>query len=1054
MTDARPGNSAGVQVSIISTAIRHRHIVLALSILLLIYGGVSIKRAKYDVFPEFAPPQVNIQTEAPGLTAEEVETLVAQPLENAIVGASGVKSVRSASTPGLSAITVIFEAGSDIYLDRQIIAERIANAAQVLPPGVKFPNLTPLTSSSSTVLIAGMTSQTRDLMDVRSTADFLVRSRLLAVPGVAKVAVFGGEVRSLQVQVRPDDLVRFGIGLDQVAAAARKITALRGAGAVETVNQRIPLRASVAAVTPEDVGRTVLASEGASRVLLSDVATIAYAPEPAIGASTIMGRPGVVLLVSAQYGANTIEVTERVEEALKALEPALARDGIELDQTLFRPANFIDVAMRNVGEALLLGGVLVIVVLFLFLFDLRTAAISSIAIPLSLLSAIIVLNAFGLTLNSMTLGGLAIAIGEVVDDAVIDVENIVRRLRENRQLEQPRPAARVVLDASLEVRSAVVYATFIVVLVFLPVLSLPGLAGRFFAPLAISYLLALFASLITALTVTPALCMMLMARSRASAATAEKPPPLVRLIRHPYELMLARLARHPNTVMSAAVVATLAGLALLPSFGNAFLPEFKEGHYTLHMTAAPGTSIAESQRLGQAVTTALTELKWVRSVSQRVGRAEAADDTSGVHVSELEVDLKPGLPGAELSKADRLIRKALSEIPGANFSLKPFLTERVEETISGNTAPVVINVFGNDFREIDDVAARVVAVMSAVKGGRDVRLRSVPTAPELTMKLREDDLVRWGLQPVDVLDVIRTAYQGDVVGRIYDGSRAFNIVTLLGADSRNSVAKISELPIRTPSGVFVALRQIADVTQTTGRAQIDHLGARRLVTVVADVADADVSSYVARAQKAVADKVALPKGVYIEFSGSAQAQAQSRRELILQSLMAFAGVVIILSIITRSWRNLVLILANTPFALIGGVVAVYASGAILTIGSMVGFVALFGISLRNSIMMISHYEHLVTVEGLPWGLETAIKGAGDRLTPIVMTSLVTALGLAPLAAGMAEPGREVQGPMAMVILGGLFSWLLLNLLVLPTLTLRFGRFAAATTAGSAAAPAP
>lgn len=1039
MSGERQGNPAGVQVAIIAAAVRYRHVVLALSLLLLVYGGVSISRAKYDVFPEFSPPQVNIQTETPGLTAEEVEALVTQPLEDAIVGASGVKSVRSASTPGLSAITVIFEAGSDIYLDRQIIAERVANAAQTLPPGVKFPNLTPLTSSSSTVLIAGLTSQKRDLMDVRSVADRLVRSRLLAVPGVAKVAVFGGEVRSLQVQVRADDLIRYGIGLEEVAGAARKATALRGAGALETINQRIPLRTSGHAVTPEAVGQTVVAASGPTRVLLSNVADIKYAPEPAIGAATIMGHPGVVLLVSAQYGANTVEVTERVEEALAALKPALARESMDLDQTLFRPANFIDVAMRSVGEALVLGGVLVIVVLFLFLFDLRTAAISSIAIPLSLLTAVIVLNSCGLTLNSMTLGGLAIAIGEVVDDAVIDVENIVRRLRENRLRPEPRPAARVVLDASLEVRSAVVYATFIVMVVFIPVLSLPGLAGRFFAPLAISYLLALVASLITALTVTPALCMMLMAHGNRGEAQTEKPPPLVRLVRGPYERLLAGIARYPRTVMAAATAATVGGLMLIPSFGNAFLPEFKEGHYTLHMTAAPGTSIAESQRLGQAVTTALTELKWVRSVSQRVGRAEAADDTSGVHISELEVDLKRGLPGAELSKADRLIRKALAEIPGANFSLKPFLTERVEETISGNTAPVVVNVFGSDFREIDDVAAAVVAAMASVKGGRDVRLRTAPTAPELTMKLREGDLVRWGLQPVDVLDVIRTAYQGEIVGRVHDGNLAFNIVTLLTPESRSSVAKIGDLPIRTPGGTFVALRQIADISQTTGRAQIDHLGARRLVTVIADVVDADVAAYVARAQKAVA-RIELPKGVYTEFAGSAEAQAQSRRELIVQSLMAFVGVVIILSIITRSWRNLVLILANTPFALIGGVVAVYSTGAILTIGSMVGFVALFGISLRNSIMMISHYEHLVTVEGESWGLATAIKGAGDRLTPIVMTSLVTALGLAPLAAGMAEPGREVQGPMAMVILGGLFSSLLLNLLVLPTLTLRFGRF--------------
>jgi len=1042
MEDAGPDQPTGLQAKLIATAIRFRHIVLALGLLILFYGVLSISNAKYDVFPEFSPPQVNIQTEAPGLAAEEVEALITQPLENAIGGASGIKTLRSSSTQGLSVVNVIFEAGSNVYLDRQLVAERVAIVAPQLPAGARPPILTPLTSSSSTVLVAGLTSEKRSLMDLRMVADWTVRLRLLAVPGVAKVAVFGGDVRSLQIQVRPDDLIRYGISLEEVVAAAQKATAVRGAGFIETANQRIVLRSEGQAVTPQEIGRTVVATSGPSRVTLADVATIANAPEPAIGGATIMGQPGVVFVISAQYGTNTVEVTQRVEEALATLRPALEAQDIHLDQTLFRPANFIDVATRSVGDALLLGGIFVIIVLFLFLFDIRTAAISCVAIPLSLLVAVIVLNSFDVTLNTMTLGGLAIAIGEVVDDAVIDVENIVRRLRENRHSKQPRPAARVVLDASLEVRSAVVYATFIVGLVFIPVLTLPGIAGRFFAPLALAYLLALLASLVTALTVTPALSMMLLGGSKASPKDdVEKPPPLVRLIRRPYEAMLARIAHYPKIVMGAAIVITISGVALLPFFGNAFLPEFKEGHYTLHMSAAPGTSIAESERLGKLVTDALTDLQSVRSVSQRVGRAESADDTWGTNYSEIEVDLKPGLSGAQLARADREIRKSIDDFPGLNFSLKPFLTERVEETVSGYTAAVAVNVYGNDLAELDDVTAKVAAVMNDVRGARDVRRRTPASTPQLLIRLRNEDLVKYGLRHVEVLDLVRAAYQGDIVGQIYDGNRAFNIITLLDPASRNSVAKIADLPLRTPNGTYILLRQIADVSQTSGRYQVDHLAAHRLQTVTADVAGTDVMAYVANARKAIAEKVALPKGVYIEFAGSAQAQAQSRRELIIHSLMAFAGIILVLSIITKSWRNLFLILANIPFALIGGVIATFFTGAVLTIGSMVGFVALFGISLRNSIMMISHYEHLVSVEYMPWGLQTAIKGAGDRLTPIVMTSLVTALGLLPLASGLSEPGREVQGPMAMVILGGLFSSLLLNLLILPTLTLRFGRFA-------------
>ena len=1028
----------GLQPAIIGTAIRYRRIVVALSFLLLAYGALSVTQAKYDVFPEFAPPQVGIQTEAPGLAAEEIEVLVTQPIENAISGVSGIQMLRSSSSQGLSVVNVTFDPGSDIYLDRQVVAERLATATQELPAGVKPPVLTPLTSSSSTVLVAGLTSTTKSLMDIRTVADWTVRLRLLAVPGVSKVAVFGGEVRSIQVQVRPDELVRHGVGLEDVVAASRKATAVRGAGFLDTPNQRIIFRSEGQAVTAAEVGRTVVTTSGAASVVLSDVATITDAPEPAIGGATIMGRPGVVFVISAQFGTNTQEVTKRVEETLATLRPALAAQGIELDATLFRPATFIDVATRSVRDALLLGGVFVIVVLFLFLFDIRTAAISCLAIPLSLLAAVIVLNSFGITLNTMTLGGLAIAIGEVVDDAVIDVENIVRRLRENRHAARPRPAASVVLDASLEVRSAVVYATFVVLLVFIPVLTLPGIAGRFFAPLGLAYILALLASLIIALTVTPALCMMLLA-GRAGEGS-EQPPPLVRWMRGPYESLLGRIAKRPAAVMLTAAAVTLGGSLLLPFFGSAFLPEFKEGHYTLHMSAVPGTSIAETQRLGLLVTAALVDVPAVRAISQRVGRAESADDTWGPNYSEIEVDLRPGLSGAELSKADADIRKALQGFPGLNFSLKPFLTERVEETLSGYTAAVAANIYGNDLDQLDGVAKSVAAAMAGVHGAREVRLRTPAATPQLTIRLRDEDLVRWGLDAVDVLDILRTAYQGDVVGQAYDGHRSFNIITLLDAESRNSVAKIADLPLRTRGGAYVSLGQIADLSQTTGRYQVDHFGARRLQTVTADVAGGDVVSYVAEAQKAVAAKVRLPPGVYVEFAGSAEAQAHSRRDLLVHSLMAFAGVLVLLSLITKNWRNLLLILVNIPFALVGGVIAIYFSGAILTIGSMVGFVALFGISLRNSIMMISHYEHLVSADGMRWGPEAAIRGAGDRLTPIVLTSLVTALGLLPLAAGMAEPGREIQGPMALVILGGLFSSSALNLLVLPTLALRFGRF--------------
>jgi len=1035
--------SGGLQAAVISFAIRFRGVIVALALVLLGYGTLSVMRAKYDVFPEFAPPQVGIQTEAPGLTAEQVEILVTQPIENAISGVPAVQSLRSSSIQGLSVVTIIFRPESDIYRDRQVVGERLAEAARQLPANVAAPTMTPLTSSSSTVLVLGLTSEKRSLMDLRTLADWTLRLRLLAVPGVAKVAVFGGDVRSIQVQIHPDELLRYNLSFDDVLAAAKKATAVTGAGFIETKNQRIVFQSEGQSIDPEDVARTVVVSSGASSVLLRDVADVVNAPEPPIGGAAVQGKPGVVLLVSGQLGANTIDVSDRIEEALTELRPVIQKEGVELRADLFRPADFIAISTRNVQSSLLWGGVLVVVVLILFLFDLRTATISCMAIPLSLLAAIVVLNSLGATLNAMTLGGLAIAIGEVVDDAVIDVENIARRLRENRRRASPLPIADVILNASLEVRGAVVYATFAVILVFLPVVMLPGLAGRFFAPLGLAYVLAILASLVVALLVTPALCMLLAPKTKEaeSAPRSSDDPPVTRWLRRGYERMLRSIVARPRTTIAAALLFTVAGLGALPFFGAGFLPELKEGHFTLHMAAVPGTSIAESQRIGTLVTNALLKLPYVRVVSQRIGRAEKADDTWGTHYSEFEVDLKRDLTGAESDDAQAAMRKVLAGFPGVNFALKPFLTERVEESLSGYTASVIVNIYGNDLNQLDEAARSVARELGEISGAIEVQLQSPPGMPQLTIRQRKADLERWGLDSVDVLNMLRAAYQGDIVGQSYEGNRVFNVITMLDEESRNSVSKVADLPLRAPSGTFVMLHQIADVYQTAGRYQVQHLGGQRVQAVTANVIGRDVTSFVKEAREQMVH-VQLPHGVHLEFAGSAEAQAEARRNLLMNSLVAGIGIVMLLAVVTGSWRNVLLVLANMPFALVGGVLAVFATGGVLTLGSMVGFVTLFGITLRNSIMMISHFEHLVAEEGVAWGPQAAIKGAGDRLAPILMTSIVTALGLLPLAIGMNEPGREIEGPMALVIVGGLLTSMALNLLVLPTLALRFGRFEA------------
>lgn len=1028
----------GLQAAVIAFSIRFRGVVIALGCLLLGYGAFSLLSAKYDVFPEFAPPQVNIQTEAPGLTPEQVEMLVTTPIETQINGVPGIQRLASTSIQGLSVVTVFFSNKSNIYLDRQVVAERLAVAAQHLPQGVQAPAMTPLISSTGLILVAGLTSKTRSLMDLKTIAEWTIRPRLLAVPGVANVSVFGRNSRSLQIQVRPDRLIRYHLGMNEVLAAARKATGVRGAGFIDTDNQRIVFQSEGQSLAPRQLADTVLLAHGAARVTLGDVANVMEAPEPPIGAGAVNGEPGVVFNVEEQYGANTLEVTHKVEASLLDLAPGLAEQGIELHPDLFRAANFIDTAMGNIRASLYLGGALVVIVLTLFLFDLRTAAIAVAAIPLSLLAAVIALEELGGTLNVMTLGGLAIAVGIVVDDAVIDVENIVRRLSENRQSHDPRPPGRVILEASFEVRNPVVYATFAVLLVFVPVLLLPGLSGALFAPLAISYGLAVLASLAVALTVVPALSMALLARRAATA-----PPPVVRWLRVRYEGLLRRISGRPRIVIALAATFTLLGCATLPLFGASFIPELSEGHFIVHMAAVPGTSIDLSLQIGARVAQALLTIPQIRSVAQRAGRAELGTDTNGANYSEIEVDLKPGLSGDEHEGAQAAIRHALAGFVGVNFSLDTPLSERISETLSGYTAAIAVNILGNDLDLLDQKAQEVARVLNGVPSVREVTVRSPPGMPQLTIRLRPSSLVRWGFEPTDVLDTLRAAYAGDTVGQTYQGNQVFDVILILNAEDRNSVSDIGNLPLRAPDGTLVPLKEVADIYEASSRYQIIHEGGRRVSIVTFNIARGSTAAVAQAAQTRIASRVKLPAGVYVEFAGSAQAQKQAQANLLVNSIIVAVAVVLLLSIVTEGWRNLLLILVNLPFALVGGVLAVFSTGGFLTLGSMVGFVTVFGITLRNSILIISHYEHLVDAEGMTWGLATAIRGAGDRLTPIVMTSLVTGLGLLPLAVGGSTPGQEIEGPMAIVILGGLLTSMALNLLVLPTLALRYGRFAPA-----------
>ncbi|HME73787.1 MAG TPA: efflux RND transporter permease subunit [Myxococcota bacterium] len=1027
--------------AIVSFCLRFRGVVIALAAIVLIQGVEAARHSKLDVFPEFVPPQVVVQTEAPGFAAEQIETLVTTPVEAAIGGLGGLRALRSASIQGLSVVTVVFEQGTDIFRARQLLAEKLAGASARLPQGAHPPTMSAPTSSTMDLLKIGLVSDRLSPMALRSLADWTVRPRLLAVPGVAQVTVFGGEVRQLQIQLNPDRLLAHGLGVADVLAAARASTGVVGAGFIDTPNQRIVLETQGQAIEPEVLAQVEVARHGAAVVRLGDVARVVEAGAPKFGDALVQGRPGVLLTMLSQYGANTLEVTRAVERALGELRPVFDREGVTLYPGLHRPATFIETALHNLRSSLFLGALLVAVVIFAFLGHGRTALISLSAIPLSLLSAVIVLDWLGQTLNTMTLGGLAIAIGEVVDDAIIDVENIFRRLRENEQLGRPRRALAVVLEASLEVRRAIVFATLVVVTVFLPVLTLTGLQGSFFAPLSLAYIAAVLASLVVALTVTPALSLALLGPQVRTLGE----PRLQRWVKARYRRQLSRVASHPRRVVAAVALLCTAALAALPFFGGEFLPDFREGHFVLEVSAAPGTSLDELRRIGTAISRALLELPAIATVEQQLGRAEQGEDTWGPHRSEFHVELKKESVGRQEGLADQ-IRSLLAGFPGIQSEVLTFLGDRIGETITGEVAPVVVNLFGDDLDALDATAREVARVLATIPGAADVVTRSPPGLPRTAIRLRPERLAHFGFRPTEVMEAVQTAYQGTVVAQTHRANQTSDVVVILDEASRQDPESVGSLILRNGEGQRVPLRVLADVSPSPGRYEILHEGARRRQTVTCSPTGRDVVSFVADAQRAIAEKVAMPPGVYAIFSGEAEARTQARNELLSHAAIALVGVVLLLAVGLRSWRNLVLVLANLPFALVGGVLAVAVTDFVdpavgrISIGTLVGFVTLFGITTRNSLMMISHFDHLVNHEGVAWGPETALRGATERVIPILMTASVTGLGLAPLAFGSGQAGREIEGPMAIVILGGLVTSTALNLLVLPTLALRFGRF--------------
>ena len=1033
--------------AIVRWSLQRPRLVSVLALLLLAYGVSVLMRARFDVFPEFVPAQAEIQTEAPGLTAQQVEQLVTRPVEQAVNGAAGVAAVRSESIPGLSVVSVIFAEGSDPYRARQVVSESLGEAVSSLPAGVQPPKVAPLTSSTMDLLKVGFTSDKLSPMALRDLVQWTVRPRLLAARGVARATVYGGQVRRIEVRVRPADLAARDLGVADVLAAVRQSTGVSGGGYIDTPQQRILVEPRGQAVTAADIAAGQIASvAGAAPLRIGDVAEVTDAPAPDTGDALVMGRPGVLISLSSQYGANTLDATRAVEAALAELKPALDAQGVKVEAGLHRPANFIEAALGGIAEDLLIGAALIAVVLLLFMRDLRTVLVSFVSIPLSLLAAIIVLDALGWTINTMTLGGLAVALGVVVDDAVIDVENIVRRLRDR---DPATPPEDVVLAASLEVRAPVIYATLVVALVLLPVQLLHGLQGSFFAPLAAAFILATLASLAVAVVVTPALALLLLHKARLP----EEPRFIVRA-KGWHERVLTRLCGAPRIALAASFLAAALAVGGLFLFNSELLPAFRESHFVLGVTGTPGTSLAVMKRYGEGITKDLLAIDGVQSVEQQIGRASGGEDTWGTERSEFHVELKPHLSGKAQDAIQEDIHKVLDSYPGLTTEVLTFLGDRIGESLSGETAALAIGVYGADLDTLDRVARQIAGVVETVPGAVDVQVQTPPQTPVVRVDLDFARLAQAGVSAAEALDTVQTAYQGGVATQVYEESRSLDIAVTLASDLRQDPESVGDLLVRSASGVAVPLKSIAHVYLAEARTSISHEGGRPRQVVTTNPAPKDVQQVTRAVQAAIASKVKLPAGVYLDYSGTAQGAATAQRDLLFNIGLAAVAVVALLLIAFGSGRATALILGSAPFALVGGVAAVALTDRSLSLGALVGFVTLFGVAARNAILLVSHTEHLIVYEGRDWSLPTVVQAARERVTPILMTALVTALGLLPLAVQTGQAGREIQGPMAIVILGGLVTSTLMSLLLLPALIWRYARAPATRKDGGSATAVP
>lgn len=1014
---------------LVSTSLRLRVVVLALSVLLLVVGLRTVQRVPLDVFPEFAPPYVEIQTEAPGLSTEEVESLITVPLENALNGVTNLKVLRSKSVLGLSSVVLFFEEGTDLMKARQAVQERLTSEVPRLPALARPPTMLAPLSSMSRVLKVGLSSQKLSQRDLTTLALWTIRPKLMSVQGVANVSIWGQRDRQLQVLVHPDRLQSNNVTLDAVTKAAGDAVVLEAGGFIDTPQQRLSIRHLSIVQTPEDLARTPVVWRDGVPLRLGDVADVVEGSPPAIGDAVINDGPGLLLIVEKQPSANTLEVTRKLDAALAALKPGLP--DVEVDPAIFRPATFIERAVANLAKALLFGGVLVAVILIAFLFDWRTALISLTALPLSLLAAALVFHAFGVSLNTMILAGLVIALGEVVDDAIIDVENIVRRLRLNAALPTPESALAVVLKASLEVRSAVVYASAIVILVFVPIFFLEGVAGALFRPLGLAYVLAVLASLLVALTVTPALSLLLL----PSAPGRRTDSPLTAWLKRPYRAVLPGLIQRPRWALALLALFFAWSVVAAARLGQSFLPDFQETDFLMHWVTKPGTSLEEMQRITARASHELRSVEGVRNFGSHIGRAELGDEVVGPNFTELWISISPDV---DYRQTVSKIQEVVDGYPGLSRDLLTYLKERMKEVLAGSSGSIVVRLFGPDMDVLRSKAREVEQVMAGVQGVTDLKIETQVQVAQVTVRLRPDDAAKFGLRAANLRKATATLWNGTKVGEIYEDQKKFDVMVWSVPSLRTDVSALRAVPIEVPTGGMVPLGDVADVEITAAPNEIKRESASRRLDVSCNVKERDLGT-VAREIEAAVRKLKFDTGYRPEFLGEYAARQESSRRLYFLAGLSLLGIALLLHVDFQSWRLTLLVLATLPFALIGGIAACLLTGGQVSLGTLVGFVTVLGIAARNGIMLVSHYRHLEQEEGEPFGIGLVLRGAEERLAPILMTALATGLALLPLVIAGNKPGQEIEYPLAVVILGGLVTSTLLNLFLLPPLYLAFAR---------------